>query len=278
MEVSNFDIDQIMRSGQCFRISEIEPGKYSVIHLDKYLEIEVEEGGRYLLQCSKEDLRTIWAPYFDLKSDVYTRAAGLVVPDDEFLNAAVEYGSGIRILNQDLWEVMVQFITSQRNNIPRIKKTISNLCELYGTGHELSDGRLFYSIPTPEQMAEADLEGLKETGLYYRAEYVQQLAKKIVAGEISLRFLKESMNFERSHNILLSIKGIGPKVAACIELFGMHHLQALPVDTWMSKIIQQIYDGYFPAHLYTGYEGLMQQYMFFYALDHKEEFAEEVKL
>ena len=108
-----------------------------------------------------------------------------------------------------------------------------------------------------------------------RAPYVQQLAQNIVDGNISLKYLNECMNYEKIHNILLSIKGIGPKVASCVELFGLHRLQALPVDTWISKIISQKYDGYFPAHLYTGYEGLMQQYMFFYALDHKDEFKEE---
>ena len=284
MEVHNFDIDQIMRSGQCFRIRKISEDTYSVIHLDKYLEIKVKDNGGYIMKCSENELRRIWIPYFDLAppaADPYMlteqriRASG-----DEFLIKAWEYGSGIRILRQDLWEAMVQFITSQRNSIPRITTTIDKLCEKWGKKHIAAGGPdgldavQYFSIPSPEAIAAADLEELRMSGLYYRAPYLQELAKNIVAGRINLEEMKRIREFSQLHNKLLAIKGIGTKVAACIELFGLHRMDAMPVDTWMSKIISQKYDGYFPVEKYRGYEGLVQQYMFFYALNHKDEFKE----
>lgn len=283
MEVKNFDIDQIMRSGKCFRIRKETEDIYSIIHLDKYLEIKVKEDGGYLMRCSEDELRKIWVPYFDLSTsaDPYELMAGKIDPADKFLKKAQEYGSGIRILRQDLWEVMVQFITSQRNNIPRITATIEKMSERWGEKHLAPGGPdgldtvQYFSIPTPEAIAEADLDELRECGLYYRDPFIQELARNIVNGVVNLEGMKSIREYAQIHNKLLAIKGIGPKVAACIELFGLHRLEAIPVDTWMEKIISQKYNGYFPVEKYRGFEGVMQQYMFFYALDHKDEFKEE---
>lgn len=283
MEVKNFDIDQIMRSGQCFRIRKETEDIYSIIHLDKYLEIKVKEDGGYSLRCSEEELRKVWMPYFDLNTsaDPYELIARKIDPSDEFLKNAQEYGSGIRILRQDLWEVMVQFITSQRNNIPRITDTIERMSKKWGEKHMAPGGPdgldavQYFSIPTPEAIAEANLEELRECGLYYRAPFIQELAKNIVRGAVNLGEMRSIREYSQIHNKLMAIKGIGPKVASCIELFGLHRLEAMPVDTWMEKIISQKYNGYFPVERYRGFEGVIQQYMFYYAIDHKNEFREE---
>ena len=277
-EVQNFCIDQIMRSGQCFRINKISDNTYTVIHKDHYLEITEGKDGGYTFSCSDADMQSIWAPYFDLNQRVYAEIRKIVDPEDAFLKNAIDYGQGIRILNQDLWETMVCFMISQNNNIPRIKKTIEELCSRLGEIHETRPGssiEKYHSMPSPEAIAAAGLKDLKECGLGYRAEYLKSLGENIIDSRINLESLKEIRGYEGIHNVLISIKGIGPKVAACIELFGLHRFDALPIDTWMKKIINQKYAGYFPSNKYPGFEGLMQQYMFFYALEHKDEFKEE---
>lgn len=270
LEISNFDIDSIARSGQCFRMEQIAPDVYSVIHKHHYLEITVKENGNYLFSCSAEDLSRVWIDYFDLRNygiDIYREAAQRMSNSgDPYLMEALEYGSGLRILRQDLWEVMVSFMISQNNNIPRIKKIIEALCQRYGKTFGWHE-KIFHMFPEPETLTNE--QELREMGLGYRAPFISRLAAGVASGRIDLTRLKQ-LDRMTAHNYLLSICGIGPKVAACIELFGLHYMNAFPVDVWMGRIIEREYGGKFPIERYKGIEGLIQQYMFFYEINHKE--------
>ena len=173
--------------------------------------------------------------------------------------AAGNAAQGIRILWQDPWETMASFIISQRNNIPRIKATIERICEKWGNPIPYKGG-VVYTFPRPEVIAYADPAELETAGAYYRAEYLIEAAKNH-QGRVDAWAAKDQ---QEAFKILTGFHGIGPKVANCICLFGLHFTGAFPKDTWISRIEEEHYNGAFPYWKYPGTAGIMQQYMFYY--------------
>jgi N-glycosylase/DNA lyase len=171
---------------------------------------------------------------------------------DPYLIAAVNYGYGIRILKQDLWETMVTFLVSQQNNIPRIKNIIVKLCAPHGG-----------QFPTPDILAQYTENDFLSLGLGYRAKYLQVLVEAVLKGNLSFDALRD-MNYHDAINFLKCFHGIGNKVANCIALFGLHKMEAFPVDVWIKRIIDEQYAGNFNEKRFLGYAGVVQQYMFFY--------------
>lgn len=256
--VTNFSIRQICDSGQCFRMSPLEDGRYQVIACGKRLEL-YQDGEAVTFYCGRQDFENIWKRYFDLETD-YGKIIGSISPDDVYLTRAARFGSGIRILNQDLWEMIITFIISQQNNIKRIRRCIDTICERYGMP---CDG--FFDFPAPEALAGVTEEELRSCGLGYRSRYLTGTAAAVAGGEVCLERLK-GMGYEEAKTELLKLPGIGSKVADCVCLFALHHLDAFPVDTHIRQVLERWYPDGFPAKLYAGYLGVLQQYTFYYDL------------
>lgn len=259
----NFDIAQICNSGQCFRMKQLEGNTYAVIAGEKYLELS-QNGADCIFNCSEEEFEDFWKQYFDLDMD-YGKCRELIHPKDTYLNSAAEFGSGIRILNQDLWEMIVSFLISQQNNIMRIRKCIQNICEKYGEQVEGVDGNIYHTFPSAEALAFLPEDELKSSNLGYRSKYVVRTAKSIVEGDVSLDEIRD-MPYKNAREDLLKLFGVGEKVADCICLFALHHLEAFPVDTHINQALKKHYPRGFPKRRYKGYEGIMQQYIFYYEL------------
>lgn len=256
--VKNFNLNQIADSGQCFRWKKTSMEDYRIIHRNHVVTISQLAKDAVIMDCSEEEYKEVWESYFDLKED-YEKVLLSIDPKDEYLTAAGNAAQGIRILRQDPWEAMASFIISQRNNIPRIKATIERISEKFGNPIPYR-GRVVYTFPLPEVIANADKQELEATGAYYRAEYLIEAARnqKNLMDAIAVN------DPQVAFNILTSYKGIGSKVANCICLYGMHYTGAFPRDTWISKIEQKHYSGAFPHWKYPGTAGIMQQYMFYY--------------
>ena len=261
VQLKDFDLEQIADSGQCFRMKKISNNTYYTIVLDKYLEITKEDNDTFIFSCDNEEFRSFWINYFDLETD-YSHFRTNIPKDDLFLNNAVSFGCGIRILKQDLWEVLVSFIISQRKSIPAIASCIESLSRSYGKKliHNQTE---YYTFPTPKDIAFLSKEELASHGLGYRTDYVLKLAKDIVMGIFDLEALKK-MSAEDAYTTLVSIHGVGTKIANCVLLFGLYHIDAFPEDVWIKRIIAEEYNGVFNKDLYRGYAGIIQQYMFYY--------------
>lgn len=279
IEKENFSLKQICESGQCFRLRLLEEredtnGKvyrrYGLPAFDRYLEIR-QCGRRVEFCCTEEEFDAIWRDYFDLTED-YGRLIASIDSEDEYLLKAASFGWGIRILRQDLWEMIVSFIISQQNNIKRIRKCIEQLCRKYGMPHETQQGEVYYSFPTPEALAGASLEELYGCGLGYRSRYIKETALAVCNGEIKLDKLS-SMEYQEAVKELCSLCGVGVKVASCVCLFALHKTDAFPVDTHISKVLQKHYPQGFPFEKYPGYAGSLQQYIFYYDLMGGENFS-----
>lgn len=261
--IENFSIAQICDSGECFRMTPIGETTYSVIASGRYLEVE-QHGMDCVFSCDEAELEEFWKGYFDLDID-YMSYIEKINPNDTYLVNAAEYGSGIRILRQDLWEMIVSFLISQQNNIVRIRRCIQNICEQYGEQRVNFRGEAYYTFPTPEVLAGITEDALKECNLGYRSKYVVRTARSVVAGEVDLAAI-EKMPYKEAKEELLKLFGIGEKVADCICLFGLHHLQAFPIDTHIRQALDAHYKRGFPRRRYKGYEGVLQQYIFYWEL------------
>ena len=265
IEMDNFDLGQICRSGQCFRMDQIGDDRYRVIAGDKYLEL-TQERGIVNFFCPEEDFIFFWIRYFDLDHD-YNEYIQKINPRDKYLTAAGEMGSGIRILQQDLWEMIISFLISQQNNITRIKKCIENISREFGEKKESSTGAEYYAFPTARALASATEEQLRECNLGYRAKYVLDTARKVFFGDISLESIYD-MTYKNARKELLNLYGVGEKVADCICLFGLHQLDAFPIDTHIRQALDAHYKRGFPNRRYKGFRGVMQQYIFYYELEY----------
>ncbi len=265
----NFDIQQIADSGQCFRMTQIKTPsgrpRYEMIAFGKYLELEQMEEDEVEFYCSEEEYEEIWEEYFDLSYDYESLVRGLREGEDLFLREAAVYGKGIRILKQEPFEAMISFIISQNKNIPAIRNGIEALCARYGETitAEGKEEKTYYSFPTPEALAKAHKEELRRLKMGYRDDYIISAAKAVHMGAVDLEYLKQ-VSFDEAVKALKGIHGIGDKVANCISLYGLHHIEGFPVDVWIKRVIEEIYHNQFDKEQYHGYAGIVQQYMFYY--------------
>ncbi len=259
----NFSLSQICRSGQCSRMEALSDKGYQLIAGGHYLEAE-QHGREVRLFCTEEEFQNIWREYFDLDRD-YGAVIAQVDPADTYLRKAAAFGSGIRILKQDTWEMIISFIISQQNHIPRIRRCIRLLCEKYGEERKNGEGVLYRAFPTPESLAGASIEDLSRCNLGYRSRYIKETAESIAAGRIQLEKIKGS-DYEEARKELLKLCGVGGKVADCICLFALHHMDAFPKDTHINQALASRYPAGFPFSRYTGIGGILQQYIFYYEL------------
>ena len=240
---TNFNIHQIANSGQCFRWKWVDAGT------NQYYKVPICDFDAKVMNEANEVLVSTEAPeylvrrYFDMDTD-YSQIISEIPEEDEFLKEAAQMFSGLRILIQPQFETIVSFIISQNNNIPKIKKSIEALCDQ-------TDG----SFPGPADM---DRVNLSKCGLGYRQKYIEDLIHHhyFVPDEDSS--YKQAMQFYQN------FKGIGPKVANCICLYGLHYLEACPIDVWMKKIIDKRYGDKDPDWMHSKWAGVYQQYCFCY--------------
>jgi len=267
--INNFDIHQIADSGQTFRWYPYGKG-YIIVANHEVVEIYQDGNEITILGC--ENTIEVWEKYFDWNRD-YAAITASYLGKDQYLDSALNFGLGIRILKQDIFEMLVTFMISANNNIKRITSAVGLLSERYGTYLKTVGGTDYYDFPTAKQLQGVDLNELRDCGVGYRDKYLYQLFDAINSARFDLDQLN-ILNHEEQKRELLQIKGIGEKVANCVMLFAFGQVDAFPVDTWIKKVIvnqyhidqaqvQKFVDEYFQP-----YGGIAQQYLFYYGRYH----------
>lgn len=239
------NIETIANSGQCFRLNQIDDKHYELVAFGEVLRIYVPKPGSFCYTSYRD-----WSRYFRFNEDYN------IYNSDPFLAKAIEHSPGLVILRQDPWEVLVSFIISQRKSIPAIKNSIERLCKAYGT--PIDDTH--YAFPTARQLISLDKD---DCGLGYRKSYIEELAIDVVINNFSMNKLIAA-DYETAKEMLLSIRGVGEKVANCVLLYGLHFDNAFPIDVHMKKVLDEHYPDGFPYERYDGQLGLVQQYLFEY--------------
>ncbi len=263
--VKDLDLAQTLDCGQSFRWSEQEDGSFCGVAFGRSVSVKLDGDKLTIFNATKEDFINIWYDYFDLGLD-YGEVRKTISKINPMLEQMAKYAPGIRILRQEPYEALCTFIISQNNNIKRIKGIVSRLCESFGK--RLSDGT--YAFPTPEKMASLSAEDLAPLRAGFRNRYLIDAAQKVCLGEVNLELCK-TLDYEQARKELMKITGVGTKVADCTLLFGMHRIEAFPIDVWMKRAMEKLFPD-MTADDFGQYAGIAQQYIFHYSRMHPEIF------
>ena len=257
LHTPHFDPQTIADSGQCFRMIALDGGNFEALAYGERLLLYVGADGGVTLACDQAAFDRLWRAYFDLDTD-YAALHAAAPAGDTYLACALANARGLRILRQEPWETLCGFILSQRKNLKAIRAAMEALCNAYG---EPVAGTARKAFPTPARIAAAGEPALRALGLGYRAPYVWDAAQRVADGRLPLAALA-ALPDEALHAALLSVSGVGVKVAECVMLFAYHRLARAPVDVWIQRVINEQYGGCSPFAGYGEYAGVYQQYQF----------------
>ena len=237
---NSFELEHVFDCGQCFRWNKNEDGTYTGVFGNNVINVARNQNDVIFTGICEGNIQEICEDYFDLKRD-YEKIKKELSLIDENVKKSVKFGKGIRILNQDLWEMIISFIISANNNIPRIKGIIERICKKYGNEIKWR-GETYYTFPTPEQLSKASVQNLRNLGLGFRDVRVYETTRKIESGEFSLENLSKEKDASEIRNKLLTLDGVGPKVADCIMLFStLKRLEVFPIDVWVRRVMNELY-------------------------------------
>lgn len=256
--VKDLDLEQTLDCGQSFRWKKQDDGSFKGVAYNKSVVMDLQGEDLYIHNATVEDFSKIWKNYLDLDLD-YGKIRKEISKIHPVLNDASKYAPGIRILQQEPYEALCTFIISQNNNIKRIKGIVERLCENFG--EKLPDGE--YAFPTAEKLAQLTEEDLAPLRAGFRNKYIIDGAKKVASGEVNLEICK-TLPYEEARAELMKIKGVGVKVADCTLLFGMHRIEAFPIDVWMRRAMDKLFPN-MKAEDFGKYAGIAQQYIFHYS-------------
>lgn len=271
-DVSDFELTQTLECGQCFRYDKVGDNDYVIVAMNKMLHIEQKGNNIIFYNTSSEEYHDIWEKYFDLDRD-YGKIKRELIKRDKKISDAIATQGGIHILNQEFDEVLISFIISQNQQIPRIRKIISTICERYGEIVGEYNGKNYYSFPDRSKLSQISEEEFRECKTGFRAAYLYGASKALAEGVIdgnALRF----MDRKEAEESLVSLKGVGKKVADCTLLFGLGFRSAFPIDVWIKRTMEEIYFNKetkkeiiqeFANTAFGEYGGYAQQYLFAYA-------------
>lgn len=258
-KIKNLNLRTIANSGQCFRMYEVEENVFNIFSVDKMLRVKVINNNTFDFDCSEKEFK-YYSHYFDL-SDNYDKYSKVCKKSDKFLKKCIEFSNGLRILNQDKFEMIISFIISQRKSVKAIQTSIERMCKLSGKKIKNKYGE-FYAFPSAKEILKLSKSKLLSCGMGYRTDYIIEFCKDYIAGKYNLEELNK-LSDEELINTLLTIKGVGIKVASCVALFAYHRMSICPIDVWISRVLDKKYNGKIPKE-YEKYAGMIQQYWFNY--------------
>ena len=271
--VNDFMLSQILECGQCFHFDKLDEEVYEVVAFGRAVKMEQTDKTLRIYGSSMEDYEGIWKSYLDMDND-YGFIKERVIKADGALKTAVDEKSGIRILNQDFFETLISFIISQNKNIPQIKQCVKNISHRFGDEIIGYNGEAFYVFPDVKILHDVTEDELRECKVGFRAPYIKNATEAVYSGTVTKDKL-DSLDIAQARELLMTIKGVGEKVANCVLLFGLGRREAFPVDVWMKRIMEQMYfDGKdtkkpdieaFAVKKFGDIGGYAQQYLFDYA-------------
>lgn len=275
---NSFEPVHIFDCGQCFRWNREEDGSYTGIFKNNVLNVKKEIEDIIFEGVCDGDIEEVCKEYFDLNTD-YEEIKAKLSNIDEYLKNSIEYGKGIRILNQDLWETIISFIISANNNIPRIKGIIERISKKYGN-KIIYKGKDYYTFPDMNSLGKASVEDLRALGLGFRDKRIYETTRMFLDKEITLEELENEKDTDTLREKLITLSGVGGKVADCIMLFSLKKFDVFPIDVWVRRVMNELYIKEddenkvsktliqnLAKEKYNDLAGLAQQYLFYWKRD-----------
>ena len=238
--IKSFELADIFDCGQCFRWNKQEDGSYTGIFRKNVINVQKQKNTIIFKGICDGEIKEIVEDYFDLKRN-YEEIKNKLSQIDENIKTSIEYGQGIRILNQDLWEMIISYIISANNNIPRIKGIIERLSKNYGKEIEWN-GEKYYTFPTPEELKDVTVEDYRKLGTGFRDIRLYETVHMILDKKVNLEEMQNNSNTLEVREQLLTLSGVGPKVADCILLFStLKRFEVFPIDVWVRRVMNELY-------------------------------------
>ncbi len=272
--LDNFKISQIFDCGQCFRFDPVMSQRHTFefegVAFGRYIRLGQDSSDSVTIyNTTAAEYESLWKHYLaldldytEVRRDIAERFFAATGGRDTIMPCAMECGDGIRILRQDPWEAVCSVIVSQDNNIPRIKKIIAAMSREWGEPIFFG-GEVYHSFPSAEALVKAGEKAIFDIKTGFRAKYIYDAACKAVSGELDFAAITAASPDE-AERMLCSVKGIGPKVAACAMLFGFGKTEAFPIDVWIKRVLAKYYPGGLDISALGKYAGIAQQYLFYY--------------
>lgn len=232
-----FNLKYTLECGQCFRWKLVDDYYVGVIR-DRAIKVRQDGNTIYVRSNNEENLENIVKEYFELNKD-YKEIEERISKVDKYVKEAVKNTTGLRHIKQDFFETIISYIVSANNNIPRISKSVNEISRRFGKEIEF-DGEKYYLFPRPEELANVTVDEYRECGVGFRDKYIYNTVKKINSGEINLDDMQK-MSTKELRTLLLTLMGIGPKVADCILLFSCSRQEVFPIDVWVERVMKKLY-------------------------------------
>ncbi len=265
LPVRDYDLAATLDSGQVFRWQKIENSWHGVIGKNFVQLTQTKTGIHAVTTAPVEDWNFL-RHFLQIETDL--AAILKTFPDDEPMRAAVAACRGLRLLRQDPWECLASFILSSTKQIVQIRQIVALLCERFGEPCGV-DG--FASFPTPEKIASVTELQLRNCKMGFRAPSLLAAAQQIARGKFDLEKI-HAMNYADAREELMTLRGVGGKIADCVLLFGYGFDTAFPVDVWIERALQELYFPrrrasekrlrHFAATHFGPHAGYAQQYLF----------------
>lgn len=238
--IKSFELQDIFDCGQCFRWNKEEDGSYTGIFKENVMNVEKNGNTVIFKGICKGNIKEIVEDYFDLNRN-YEEIKKQLSQIDEHIKTSIEYGQGIRILNQDLWEMIISFIISANNNIPRIKGIIDKIAKGYGKEIEWQ-GKKYYTFPTAEELKNVGIEEYRKLGVGFRDVRIYETVQMVLNKKVDIEKMQNNPNTLEVREQLLTLSGVGPKVADCILLFStLKRFEVFPIDVWVRRVMNDLY-------------------------------------
>ena len=237
IKVDCFNLKYTLECGQCFRWKNNNDYYVGVIK-DRVIKIRQDRDYIYVRSNEQKDLEKVVKEYFELEKD-YSSIEKRIASLDDYVKKALKNTSGMRHLKQDFFETIISYIISANNNIPRISKSVNEISKRYGKKIEFDDEE-YYLFPTPEQLKDVTIDDYRACGVGFRDKYIYNTVKRINNKEIDLVKMQD-MDTPSLKKELLSLMGIGPKVADCILLFSCGRQEVFPIDVWVERVMKKLY-------------------------------------
>lgn len=236
----SFNLKDIFECGQCFRWNKEDDESYTGVFRNNVINVKIENESVIFNGLCDGDIKEIVPHYFDLERD-YKKIKSKLSKIDNNMKQSINYGEGIRILNQELWETIISFIISANNNIPRIKGIIERLSKKYGNKLEWKN-KEYYTFPTANQLKDVSVEEYRNLGLGFRDIRLFETTQMILNKQVDIENLHNEKDTEKVREKLLKLSGVGPKVADCILLFStLKRFEVFPIDVWVRRVMNDLY-------------------------------------